>query len=211
VATSKGPSRFLDYLSSRQNIAGVTGGLAGAALGATGVGGPFWPLFVVALYAAGALAMPPRKVTLVLESAGTQAGELRKQLGATVRRVDDHRNRIPPQAVELVHLIGEKLDSVLGRPDLLTIAPDQLYTAGRIVQTDLPTSLETFLNLPWWYAAGKRISSQPNAAEQLVQQLTLIEKGVSRLADEVYGIEAQRMDAHTEYLKQLDGDNSLEN
>jgi hypothetical protein len=211
VATSSSPvSRFVDYLSSRQNVAGVVGGLVGAGIGVTGVGGAFWPLFVVALYGAGALAMPPRKVTLVIESASTQASELRKQLSATVQRVDQHGSRMPPPAIDSVHRIGEMLGSILTRPDLLTVAPEELYTAGRIVQTDLPTSLETYLNLPWWYAAGKRMSSQPNASEQLVQQLALIEKGVTRLADQVYGVEGQRMSAHTEYLKEISGDNELE-
>lgn len=199
-------SRFVDYLSSGKNIAGVIGGLLGLGLGIAGVGGAFWPVIVAALYGAGALAMPPRTVTLVLESADDEAADLRRQLDVLLR----HRGRIPAVSKQALDRTAEMLSGVLTRTDVLTTSPDHLHTINRIINTDLPLSLETYLNLPWWYAAGKRMSGQRNAADELLRQLTLIEGAVSRLATRVYELDSQRMADHTLYLESLDAENELE-
>ena len=61
MATSKRPSRLLEYLGSSRNIAGSLAGIA--ALGATvptGVSGQWWPVVVGGMYGIAALLVPER-------------------------------------------------------------------------------------------------------------------------------------------------------
>jgi hypothetical protein len=206
VATS---NRFLDYLSSRKNYAGLAGGVVGVSLGMVGLGGPYWPVFVAALYAAGALAMPQKKVNLVIESTSGEVAELRRQLRTLVRRVNEQAGRLPQPAVESVRRMSEMLGSVVDRPEALAGAPDQLQAAGRIIQTDLPASLETFLNLPPWFAR-RRNESGRSPSDELLHQLRLLEGQSNRLAEQVFGGKAEQMSALTDYLESMERHNELE-
>lgn len=208
MATS---NRFLDYLASGKNIAGVAGGAVGLGLGAAGLGGPYWPLFVVALYAAGALVVPRRKVNLVIESAEGQVGELRAELKTLNQTVDQQRARLPPPAIEAVRRSSEMLTDVLARVDVLTSFPDHLHTANRVIRIDLPTSIQTYLNLPLLRTAGRRMRGRSGPGDELVRQLTLIENHVEKLVEDVFELDRQRLEDHGRYLDLLSGDNELDN
>ncbi|AUG76616.1 hypothetical protein CFP65_1737 [Kitasatospora sp. MMS16-BH015] len=54
-------SRALRYLESARNLVGCGLGAGGVVLHFTGVGGPWWPTMVAALYGAGALLAPGRR------------------------------------------------------------------------------------------------------------------------------------------------------
>lgn len=198
VATSSGPGggRVGRYLGSTKNLVGCVGGIVGLALFFTGISGPYWPLVVVGLYAVGALLAPPdKKVSLVIDDTATETDRLRADLEGLVTRV---RSLGPPQeAMTRLEEIATMLRDVLGRADLLSASPDALYEVSRAIRTDLPTSFETYLNLPRWYA----LRHGGEASAELVTQLGLIAESVAKTAEEVYGTEAQRMRDHTAYLR----------
>jgi hypothetical protein len=164
--TTASENRVARYLTSTKNLMGAAGGVIGLIITFLGLAGPYWPLVVIGLYLAGALAAPPEKIRLVLEDAtGLLAG-------------------------------------LLDRPDALTTAPDQMYAITRAIRTDLPESIESYLNIPWWYAATRRINGQRTAAEELTAQLELLEHDLTGTADQVYGADAQRLRDQTRYLEE---------
>ncbi|WP_202124965.1 hypothetical protein [Actinomadura physcomitrii] len=198
MATSSGPGggRAVRYLGSTKNLAGCVGGIIGLALTFTGVSGPYWPLVVAGLYGAGALLGPPEpKVSLVVDDTAVETGRLRADLDGLVARV---RSLDPPaEAMAKLEETASMLRDVLARADLLSTSPDALYEVSRTIRTDLPTSFETYLNLPRWYA----LRHGGEAATELLGQLDLIAGSVSRTAEEVYETEARRMRDHTAYLR----------
>jgi hypothetical protein len=203
VATS---NRFLTYFTSAKNLAGCAGGLAGLGLHFAGVAGPYWPVVVGGLYAAGALIAPPEKVSLVIDDTVAETGRLRTDLDGLLARVREHR--LPPEATERLDGIAAMLTGLLGRAELLTASPDALYEISRAIRTDLPTSLEAYLNLPRWYAA-RRAVGHDTASDELVTQLGLIAASVSKTAGDVYAAESQRMRDHTRYLRDREGESEL--
>jgi hypothetical protein len=201
VATSK-----RSYFTSTKNLAGCAGGLAGLGLYFAGVAGPYWPLVVGGLYAAAALIAPPEKVSLVIDDTVAETGRLRTDLDGLLTRVRKHR--LPPEAAERLDEIAGMLTDVLERSDLLTASPDALYEISRAIRTDLPTSLEAYLNLPRWYAA-RRVVGHDTASDELVTQLGLIATSVAKTAGDVYATESQRMRDHTRYLRDREGSSEL--
>ena len=200
-----GISRGLGYLGSWKNIAGSAGGLIGLGLGAAGLGGSFWWVLPIGLYAAGALVAPGQRVSLVtsdLQTASAEASAVRADLKTLLARLGKVSGRLPAGADELVKQTAELLFAVLDRPDALASTPDQAYAVARAVRVDLPTSLETYLKLPRWYVSGRRPGAERSAADELQRQLQLIHADVQRMADDVYALDAQQMADHTRYLEE---------
>ncbi|GLY88738.1 hypothetical protein [Actinoallomurus iriomotensis] len=193
-------SRWWRYLGSAKNLAGCLGGLAGLGLYFAGTAGPYWPVVVAGLYGAGALIAPPEKVRLVIDDTVAETSRLRTDLDGLVTRVPAHR--LPAPAVERFEETTAMLRDVLERADLLSLSPDALYEVSRAIRTDLPTSLESYLNLPRWYGARHG----GDAAKELTTQLNLIADSVSRTAGEVYASEERRMRDHTRYLRDRDAE-----
>jgi len=200
--TTASENRVARYLTSTKNLMGAAGGVIGLIITFLGLAGPYWPLVVIGLYLAGALAAPPEKIRLVLEDATPEAGRLRRDLSGLSTRVHDHASRIPGPALATFDRITGLLAGLLDRPDALTTAPDQMYAITRAIRTDLPESIESYLNIPWWYAATRRINGQRTAAEELTAQLELLEHDLTGTADQVYGIDTQRLRDQTRYLEE---------
>ncbi|MFD5825927.1 hypothetical protein [Lentzea sp. NPDC060358] len=189
MATS---DRVLRHLGSWKNLAGCTGGLIGLALHFTGLAGSYWVAVVAGLYGVGALAAPPERITLVT-APEEEAGELRRELDALVARV--RALRVPDEAVPRLDEIAEVLRGVLDRPRELRADPDALHAVTRLVGTDLPLSVQTYLNLPWWYAATR------GSGAELVRQLDLLHADAVRAAERFHSADARRQADHTRYLE----------
>ncbi|HEX7303404.1 hypothetical protein [Lentzea sp.] len=185
----------LRYLASWKNLAGCTAGLAGLLLHFAGLAGSYWVVVVVGLYGVGALAAPPERIVLVTDPE-QEAGELRRELDALVLRVRDLRvpDEVPPKLAE----IAEVLRGVLDRPRELRADPDALHAVTRLVGTDLPLSVQSYLNLPWWYAAAR------GSGTELVRQLDLLHADAVRTAERFHSADAQRQADHTRYLEDRD-------
>ncbi|QQQ79952.1 hypothetical protein IOD16_17100 [Saccharothrix sp. 6-C] len=197
---------MIRYLGSTKNLVGCAGGLVGVLLHLAGAVDGAWPAVVAGLYAAGALLAPPEEVRLVPVDAVTEAGLLRAGLDDLVREVGAQSSRVPEPAVAAVGRIGAVLGDLLGRPEALAADPDLRHTAVRLARTDLPLSVRTYLNLPWWFAVRQRAGGEPSPGDQLVTQLGLLEAEAHRLAERVYAAEVDRQADHTRYLRDRDAD-----
>ncbi|MFJ9784835.1 hypothetical protein ACIRSS_35055 [Amycolatopsis sp. NPDC101161] len=186
---------MLRYLGSNKNLLGCVGGLVGVVLYVTGVVGWFWPFVVVALYLAGALLAPSEKVRLVPDT----SAELRSSLETLLSRVSSQASRMPASTVDTVGRIAAILRDLLSDPARLAADPDLQHAVVRLGRTDLPLSLETYLNLPWWFA-----SRRAGAGEELVAQLGLLEAEAHRVAERFYASEVDRQADHTRYLRDRD-------
>ncbi|CCH31625.1 hypothetical protein ABZ816_05020 [Actinosynnema sp. NPDC047251] len=189
------------YLGSTKNLVGCVGGLVGVVLHLTGVVGPWWPLVVAALYAAGALVAPPEKVRLVPVDAATEAGQVREGLATLVGEVAGQASRMPESTVDAVRRIADVLGDMLSRPARLAANPDLRHTLVRLARTDLPLSVQTYLNLPWWFAVKRRTGGEPSAGEELVTQLGLLERQAHQLAERFYAGDVNQQADHTRYLR----------
>lgn len=184
------------WFGSTKNIFGCVGALAGLLLYAVGVIGPLWLMFVVlaVLYAAGALLGPPEKVRLVVDPS-VEAAEVRSSLDALVRTAS---GRLPESAVDTVDAVrraAEMLSDLLSDPRRLAANPDLQHRVLVLARTDLPLSVQTYLNLPRWFAAHRA-----EAGQELATQLNLIERRAHQLADEYYATEVNRQKDQTRYL-----------
>jgi hypothetical protein len=180
------------YLASWKNLAGCVGGLVGLALHFAGLAGSYWIVVVIGLYGVGALAAPPERVTLVTDPV-EEAGALRSELDALVERVRGFR--VPGEVTPRIAEIAEVLRGMLDRPRELRADPDALHAVTRLVGTDLPLSVQTYLNLPWWYAAAR------GSGTELVRQLDLLHADAVRTAERFHAADAQRQADHTRYLE----------
>ncbi len=193
---------MIRYLGSTKNLAGCVGGLIGLVLYLIGVVGGLWPLVVGGLYAVFALLAPPERVRLVSVDAVAEAGQLRAGLASLVGKVTARAQRMPESSVDGVRRIAEVLDDLLARPDRLSADPDVQHAIVRLARTDLPLSVETYLNLPWWFAAKRRASGEPSASEELVAQLELLETEAHRVAERFYAGDVNQQADHTRYLRE---------
>ena len=182
----------LRYLASWKNLAGCTGGLIGLLLHFAGLAGSYWVVVVLGLYGVGALAAPPERIILVTDP-DEEAGHLRAELDALVDRVRGFN--VPSEVAPKLAEIAEVLRGMLDRPRELRADPDALHAVTRLVGTDLPLSVQTYLNLPWWYAAAR------GSGAELVRQLDLLKADAVRVAERFHAADAQRQADHTRYLE----------
>jgi hypothetical protein len=152
----------------------------------------------------GALLAPSEKVRLVPVDAVTEAGQLRSELDSLVREVGTQASRVPPSAVAAVGRIAGVLGDLLARPDALAANPELRHTVVRLARTDLPLSVQTYLNLPWWFAVKQRAGGEPSPGDELTTQLGLLEAEAHRLAERVYAADVNQQADHTRYLRERD-------
>lgn len=185
------------YLGSTKNLAGCAAGLVGLGLHLVGLAGSYWLLVVAGLYGFGALIAPPDRVTLVTDPE-QEAAQLARQLDSLMDRVHGFGGRVPADVLPPLGRISEVLRGMLDRPRRLRADPDALHAVTRLIGTDLPLSVQSYLNLPWWYAAAKQ------ADAELVRQLGLLEADAVRVAELFHATDAQKQADHTRYLEERD-------
>lgn len=182
------------WLESTKNIVGLV--LAALAVGAQLVFGlgPFWPVIVVAAYLVGALLAPRSRVDLSLGiGAGASAADLQAQLKVLTRTTSGGRLDDDLKA-ELAKVL-QNLQDIVSRWGELDAAPDQQHTVQQMIGDYLPTSVQTYLNLPRSYAISSRVEGKKTAHDELLDQLKLLETESGRVRDAVY---ARTVDALTD-------------
>jgi hypothetical protein len=173
--------------------AGTTKNLAGSALAGAGICaqllmglGPFWPAVIVGLYAAGALLAPPEKVDFTgALGSGTDLRKLREDLAALERSLLPNRSRLGQDACTKVDNITGLLADILERGEALRGASQQLNVVESTIRDYLPTSLETYLNLPRTYAMTSRQAGRKSAHEELLAQLDILAREAGKILDAV--------------------------
>lgn len=179
-------SRASAWVGTTKNLTGL--GLAGAGvLAEIFVGlGPFWPAVLVGLYTAGALLAPPEKVDFTgALGSGTDLRKLREDLAALDRSLLPNRARLGQDAGTKVDTLIGVLDDILDRGEALSGSSKQLTVLESTIRDYLPTSLETYLNLPRTYAMSSRQAGRKSAHEELLGQLDILIREAGKILDAV--------------------------
>ena len=196
--------RLTLYLYSMKNIVGSLLALLGLALFFTGIVGWLWPFIVVGLYLIGVLVTPgPRDIDL---RSGFDPNDVRKALDTEVRAVS---GRVPPDILAKVQSIQQIILGILPRSGNLPAESPELYVVQRTATDYLPTSLESYLNLPRAYATLHPVENGKTSRQILLDQLTLLESKMSEVADDVHRNDADRLLANGRFLEERFGRSAL--
>ncbi len=193
------------YLSSTKNIAGCAGAIGGLALFFAGiVAPPLWPAVVAGLYGIGALVAPAERSVDLRSDVDTK--DLGKSLDRLLRQIHD---RVPRDIEHKVQGIAATIQGILPRTGQLSPGSQELFILQRTVSDYLPTSLESFMNLPRTYAAVHPLKGTKTAQQVLSDQLDLLQTQMDEVADAVAKSDADRLLAQGRFLEDRFGRSDL--
>jgi len=179
-------TRAVAWVGTTKNLAGSASAAAGICAQLTIGLRPFWPAVIAGLYAAGALLAPPEKVDFTgALGSGTDLRKLKEDLAALDRSLLPNRARLGQDACAKVDTITGLLSDVLHRGDALAGSPTNLNVLESTIRDYLPTSLETYLNLPRTYAMSSRQAGKKSAHEELLGQLDILAREAAKILDAV--------------------------
>ena len=196
--------RIVKYLYSTKNLVGSLLAIAGLVLFFTGVVGALWPVIVIGLYLIGVL-VTPGTATIDLRS-GFDPDDVRHALDHEVRAVS---GRVPPDVLAKVQNIQQIILGILPRTGTLPPGSPELFVVERTATDYLPTSLESYLNLPRAYATLHPVQDGKTAKQVLMDQLTLLESKMTEVADDVHRNDTDRLLANGRFLEERFGRSAL--
>jgi len=196
--------RILKYLYSTKNIVGSLLALVGLVLFFTGVVGALWPVIVIGLYLIGAL-VTPGTATIDLRS-GFDPDDVRHALDHEVHAVS---GRVPADVLAKVQNIQQIILGILPRSGALPPGSPELFVVERTATDYLPTSLESYLNLPRAYATLHPVQDGKTAKQVLMDQLSLLESKMTEVADDVHRNDTDRLLANGRFLEERFGRSAL--
>jgi len=188
------------YLYSNKHLAGTALALVGLGLMLAGVIGPGWPLITLALYVAGALAMPGTRPAALPTAAPVHTAAVLNRLQDLEGRT---RGRLPREADAHLHATISAIREALPRlRELEKLGDRGAYLVRETALSYLPTAVETYLALPPAYA---RLHHRPDGrtpAESLTEQLALLERVMTQVVDDLAGDEAAALETHGRFLEE---------
>lgn len=215
MATSSGggfwSSRLGRWLESGKNIVGSVLAVIAIILEVTIGLGAFWPVIVIAAYCVGALLWPRDRLNLTLalgESAS--ADDLRAQLGSLRRTMTAQSGRLGADVVKPLGALLDILDEVVAKWDDLLTAPDQSHVVQQMIVDYLPTSLQTYLNIPATYALTARVVGKKSAHDELLDQLTLLTTEADKIRSAVYTKDLNALGDQSRFLQDKFGKSALD-
>ncbi len=188
--------RFLRYLVGAKNLLGCVLALVGLGLHLFGLFGPFWPLVVASLYAAGALLGPRPRLRL--------AGDLFDP--GLVRRSLDHayqmtHGRLPVDVQTQVARIRQQVLELLPHTADFPIGSQDLFVLQQTAVDYLPTALDAYLALPHRYATERVVQDGRTSLAVLKEELALLEGTTAGIAEAVHRRDSDRLLAHRSFLE----------
>jgi hypothetical protein len=215
VATSSGggfwSSRLGRWLESGKNIVGSVLAVIAIILEVTIGLGAFWPVIVVAAYGVGALLWPRDRLNLTLalgESASQD--DLKAQMGALRKTMNTQSGRLGTDVVKPLGDLLDVLDEIVSKWDDLLVAPDQSHVVQQMIVDYLPTSLQTYLNIPATYALTARVAGKKSAHDELLDQLTLLMTEATKIRTAVYSKDLDALGDQSRFLQDKFGKSSLD-
>jgi len=196
--------RILKYLYSTKNIVGSLLAIVGLVLFFTGVVGALWPVVVIGLYLIGVL-VAPGTATVDLRS-GFDPDDVRHALDHEVHAVS---GRVPADVLVKVQNIQQIILGILPRSGALPPGSPELFVVERTATDYLPTSLESYLNLPRAYATLHPVQDGKTAKQVLMDQLSLLESKMTEVADDVHRNDTDRLLANGRFLEERFGRSAL--
>jgi hypothetical protein len=195
---------LLKYLYSTKNIVGSLLAIVGLVLFFTGVVGALWPVIVIGLYLVGVL-VAPGTASIDLRS-GFDPDDVRKALDHEVHAVS---GRVPADVLAKVLNIQQIILGILPRSGALPPGSPELFVVERTATDYLPTSLESYLNLPRAYATLHPVQDGKTPKQVLMDQLTLLETKMGEVADDVHRNDTDRLLANGRFLEERFGRSAL--
>jgi hypothetical protein len=165
---------------------------------------PLWPAVVAGLYGIGALVAPKEK-SVDLRSA-VDPEDLAKSLDRLLRQI--HGN-VPRDIEHKVQGIATTIAGILPMAAELPPGSQELFILQRTVSDYLPTSLESFMNLPRTYAAVHPLKGTKTAQQVLSDQLDLLQAQMDEVADAAAKSDADRLLAQGRFLEDRFGHSDL--
>jgi hypothetical protein len=215
VATSSGggfwSSRPGRWLESGKNIVGSVLAVIAIILEVTVGLGAFWPVIVIAAYGVGALLWPRDRLNLTLalgESASQD--DLKAQLGALRKTMNAQSGRLGADVAKPLGDLLDVLDEIVSKWDDLLVAPDQSHVVQQMIVDYLPTSLQTYLNIPATYALTARVAGKKSAHDELLDQLTLLMTEATKIRAAVYSKDLDALGDQSRFLQDKFGKSSLD-
>jgi hypothetical protein len=196
--------RILKYLYSTKNIVGSLLAIVGLVLFFTGVVGTLWPVIVIGLYVIGVL-VAPGTASIDLRS-GFDPDDVRKALDHEVHAVS---GRVSADVLTKLLNIQQIILGILPRSGALPPGSPELFVVERTATDYLPTSLESYLNLPRAYATLHPVQDGKTAKQVLMDQLTLLESKMGEVADDVHRNDTDRLLANGRFLEERFGRSAL--
>ena len=185
----------VDYLASRRNLCGCALALVGAGLAVLDPVGPAGLVLVVGFYLLGAAAVPPNKM---ISRYGFDPKQVEKALLEEIGAIS---GRVPLEVMIRVQRIELILRTqVLPRIDCFPPGSLELYLIERTARDYLPTAVENYLRLPERYVSAQPGSRGSTPLQVLVDELTLLETQMRRMADVVHHADMNRLLAHRRFL-----------
>lgn len=176
------------FIASNKNIAGAGLAVVGAVSSmAAGMSGLYPAVIAGALYGIGLLVVPRQKFRFDIDGAGHDdpSAMLRHEHAALAAQVDSLSRRLPADVRGKVATIVTKLGDVVERGSDLVASPDYLSTVENIMTDYLPTSLESYANLPPTYAMSRRVEGKRTAHDELMIQLDLLDGQIDDIFDSI--------------------------
>jgi hypothetical protein len=189
------PGRFAGYLASRQHLVGCGLALLGAALALLDPVGPAGLVLVAGFYGLGVAAARP-------EPAQHRYGFDPSQVARAMQQeLGDVSGRVPAEVIlqlQRIELIVRT--HVLPRLECLPPGSVDLYLVERTALEYLPAALDHYLRLPPGSVSDGRSTQVATALAVLLDELSLLEGEMRRIAAVIQCVDMDRMLAHRRFL-----------
>lgn len=214
--------RLLHFLSSPANLLGL--GLASLALGARLAGAidAFWLPIVVGSYGLGVeigWLLFPRSLDRLEDGTARLSPVARTEAerAAIERSLDrvlavvkqDHREAFdPPLERQILQLHGQ-IETLIERMEASAgfISVEAAYSAKRLALDYLPNLLDGFVAIPQDFAAREELSDGKTARELLQDNLSVLQREVAKMADDLAASDARSFLNHVSFLQDRFGQN----
>jgi len=128
-----------------------------------------------------------------------QVGRLRAELAGIVSKANAEGDRLPPGAVPTVRDIDDVLRPLLNYIEARSASEEEMRHLTAIIHEYLPTALNDFAALPAQYAERPGVTGT-TPADDLLQQLILLDEGANDLQDLVYTGDAAQLAIQARFL-----------
>lgn len=208
-----------DYLGSNKNLAGAAMAILGLVvtllvLGDKGPGIKFMIAAFVAVcfYGVAFLMVPNRRVRLVIDpnSPTAQAAQLKVELSRLERKVYALGAKLPPDVHRSFKNISGQLTAILDRVDALSATSEDLFVVTKTINDYLPTSLETYANLPRRFAMRRAKGQSRSPHDELMSQMGLLEQEMDQVLEAVVAGDVQKLQNQGRFLDARFHDSDLD-
>jgi hypothetical protein len=128
-----------------------------------------------------------------------QVGKLRGELASIVAKANSDGARLPAGAVPTVRDIDDVLRPLLAYIEARSASEEEMRHLTAIIHEYLPTALNDFAALPVAYTERPGVTGT-TPADDLLQQLVLLDEGANDLQDLVYTGDAAQLAIQARFL-----------